>query len=888
MNDPVWNRSTSNEPFFTPLAKRSIPSSALLLISVFSFVLFVAVGGYSVLEFRRTVRQAQQLHAIDLQRDSILLQSKDILDTMVSIFEKSQTALPRGESLQREFRRYQTLYSLMKAEYFSKSESVIDLSENGLSGEAQNYFSQGEQLIQQITAAFMAGSARGAIEMTGSSLPFRVQVVRLTSGDFQSLRLRTYQRALDRKILEYDLIRAHAIRYVLSSCVLVAITIILVVLMIRRENKISSGLKRYHTLLEHSMNPVHVTNGSGVTQYVNPAFLQWSGRDRSSLIGRNLFDMMNIVGGEKQTESLWALIIPVLSTGKAWSEDVEWMRPDGQLVVSHLLISPVQKSRGLISECIAFHADLTERKEFTRKIVETQRQYRSIVESSLDGIVVVQEGGIVYANPSAVRLFGYASAKEMETLEFMKTVAPPSRPFISMGYEGRTLGEEVLRNHELRGLTKNGKMIDLEANAHVVEWNSCPAVQASFRDITERKMLEREQALWLWEQETLSDIDRKLVGVVDLEKIFAAILQQTLNLTRSHFAGVLLFDETHTALQWKAIRGNTLQHVLEFFSPNDTLISMLNNVEPLVIHGTNTEAQAKIFQVPVIGEEQLVSTAWMPLTVEDSNRGMLVVGYRHYHDFAGREMRLLTSLAEKHSLAMVNAQLYADLLQREKELEILSGARVQAQEDERRRIAREIHDGLGQLLTAIKFNLEILEDTITVGQEERQRIDDMKGLLDNVMKEAREISYNLMPSVLEDFGLAPALQLLCEQFGSRSNVKVQYQTYSLNERFDPQLEIGLYRIVQESLNNVAKHAQATEISLQVIRHAGGLRLVIEDNGKGITIHPHIVRMTGKGGMGLVGMRERAASFGGTFTLDSTPNNGTMIVVEIPLLKADNL
>ena len=191
-------------------------------------------------------------------------------------------------------------------------------------------------------------------------------------------------------------------------------------------------------------------------------------------------------------------------------------------------------------------------------------------------------------------------------------------------------------------------------------------------------------------------------------------------------------------------------------------------------------------------------------------------------------------------------------------------------------------------LKTLKFNLEILEDTITAGQEERQRIDDMKGLLDNVMKEAREISYNLMPSVLEDFGLAPALQLLCEQFGSRSNVKVQYQTYGLNERFEPQLEIGLYRIVQESLNNVAKHAQATEISLQVIRHAGGLRLVIEDNGKGITIHPHIVRMTGKGGMGLVGMRERAASFGGTFTLDSTPNNGTMIVVEIPLLKADNL
>ena len=105
------------------------------------------------------------------------------------------------------------------------------------------------------------------------------------------------------------------------------------------------------------------------------------------------------------------------------------------------------------------------------------------------------------------------------------------------------------------------------------------------------------------------------------------------------------------------------------------------------------------------------------MIVEGKQKGMLVVGYRQYHDFAGREMRLLISLAEKNSIAMVNVQLYTDLLQREKELEILSGARVQAQEDERRRIAREIHDGLGQMLTAIKFNLEILEDMITTGKE---------------------------------------------------------------------------------------------------------------------------------------------------------------------------
>jgi signal transduction histidine kinase len=358
-----------------------------------------------------------------------------------------------------------------------------------------------------------------------------------------------------------------------------------------------------------------------------------------------------------------------------------------------------------------------------------------------------------------------------------------------------------------------------------------------------------------------------------------------LNLTRAHFSAVLLFDDPY--MQWISICGNTLQHTAEMFSPNETLRDILKNEDPLIMQNSTTNTRYPLSQLSIVEEEKLISIAWLPLIVEGKHKGMLVVGYRQYHDFAGREMRLLISLAEKHSIAMVNSQLYTDLLQREKELEILSSARVQAQDDERRRIAREIHDGLGQMLTAIKFNLEILEDMITPGKDERERIDDMKNLLDSVMKEAREISYNLMPSVLDDFGLAPALQLLSEQFANRTNVKVQFQAHGITDRFDPNLEIGLYRIAQESLNNISKHAEATEVNLQIINHNNGIRLVIEDNGKGITTQPSLIRATGKGGMGLPGMRERASSIGGSLTIDSTPNNGTLITVEVPLLKSRN-
>ena len=669
--------------------------------------------------------------------------------------------------------------------------------------------------------------------------------------------------------------------------VLVGFCIVLFLLLAHRSRKNNSLLKRFNALLEFSLNPVYITDDTGVTRYANPAFLQWTGMNQSSVIGQNLFNLMRMTAHTGSKESVWSSAKSVLLTGKVWIREVEFARADGQTVIADLILSPVLDSNGKFLECIALHNDLAERKEFKRKMVETQHQYRSIVESSLDGIMVVQNERLVYVNPSAVSIFGYTSAEEMQLLNFTETVAQPSKPFLTMTPDGHATGEEVLRNYELRGLTKQGKMIDLEANAHVIVWNDHPAVQASFRNITERKMLEREQTLWLWEQETLSDIDRKLVGVVDLNKIFAAILQQTLNLTRAHFSGVLLFDERQMQMQWSSICGNTLQHPADTFNLNETLRDILKNEEPLIIQDLNSDTRYPLSELSIVAEEKLISAAWLPLIVEGKHRGILVVGYRHYHDFTGREMRLLISLAEKHSIAMVNAQLYTDLLHREKELEILSGARVQAQEDERRRIAREIHDGLGQMLTAIKFNLEILEDMITAGKDERERIDDMKNLLDSVMKEAREISYNLMPSVLDDFGLAPALQLLSEQFANRTNVKVQFHAHGITERLDSNLEIGLYRIAQESLNNVSKHAEATEVNLQIINHSNGIRLVIEDNGKGITAQSSPIRATGKGGMGLPGMRERASSIGGVLTIDSTPNNGTLITVEVPLIKSNN-
>jgi signal transduction histidine kinase len=207
---------------------------------------------------------------------------------------------------------------------------------------------------------------------------------------------------------------------------------------------------------------------------------------------------------------------------------------------------------------------------------------------------------------------------------------------------------------------------------------------------------------------------------------------------------------------------------------------------------------------------------------------------------------------------------------------------VDAQEDERRRLARELHDGLGQVLTAIKFSIEILEDAPNLTAQDRERLSDIRAQLEAAMKEVREISSNLMPSVLEDFGLSPALESLCHQTAKSTGLTVRFQTQGVVERLPSSVETGLYRIAQEALTNAAKHAEATEVEVQLFTRDRSLWLTVEDDGKGFDVEGGNVRRTTPGRIGLVSMKERVAALGGILTIETRPGAGTEILVELPL------
>jgi len=211
---------------------------------------------------------------------------------------------------------------------------------------------------------------------------------------------------------------------------------------------------------------------------------------------------------------------------------------------------------------------------------------------------------------------------------------------------------------------------------------------------------------------------------------------------------------------------------------------------------------------------------------------------------------------------------------------------VAAQEAERLRVARELHDGVSQVLASVQFRLKVLEGRLQPGQRPLRRdTEKAHALLDRALHEVRRISENLRPSELDELGLLSAIRGAGEEFTERTGVKVRLSTLHLPETLAPELSLTVYRIVQEALNNVQKHARASRVKIRIAREDGVIVLKIEDDGRGFAVDGR-ARGRRKPGFGLVNMKERAAFLGGTFEIESGPGAGTRLTVRLPSASTD--
>jgi signal transduction histidine kinase len=230
--------------------------------------------------------------------------------------------------------------------------------------------------------------------------------------------------------------------------------------------------------------------------------------------------------------------------------------------------------------------------------------------------------------------------------------------------------------------------------------------------------------------------------------------------------------------------------------------------------------------------------------------------------------------------AIENSKLMETIRQHRYELRQLTEKLFQSQEEERRRIARELHDETSQSLTAVKLGLDRLEQKIPVENPALESdLKDIRKMLMRTSSEIRRLSYKLHPTLLIDLGLEPALNLYFKEILDHSNLDIHFNMIGFDERMDRDLETALYRFSQEALTNTLKHSGAETFSCKIIKSYPNLIFTAEDDGIGFDER---IENQDKRSLGLIGMRERTSLLGGTFQLKGNPGEGVRIRIEIPL------
>ncbi|HMK04972.1 MAG TPA: sensor histidine kinase, partial [Ferruginibacter sp.] len=248
---------------------------------------------------------------------------------------------------------------------------------------------------------------------------------------------------------------------------------------------------------------------------------------------------------------------------------------------------------------------------------------------------------------------------------------------------------------------------------------------------------------------------------------------------------------------------------------------------------------------------------------------LLLVGFLGYRNLRHRQL-----------LAKQKEELQQQrILELEKDKQLIAvDAMLKGQEEERSRLAKDLHDGLGGLLSGVKFSLSNMKDNLIITADNMAVFERSLDMIDTSIKELRRVAHNMMPEMLTKFGLDEALKEYCNSINAAKLLTVKYQSLGMEGRLDKSVEIIIYRIIQELLNNTIKHAAATESFVQLIREGSRLSIVVEDNGKGFDTTASAENK----GAGLLNIRSRVDYLKGRLDIHAEPGKGTLINIEFKI------
>ena len=372
---------------------------------------------------------------------------------------------------------------------------------------------------------------------------------------------------------------------------------------------------------------------------------------------------------------------------------------------------------------------------------------------------------------------------------------------------------------------------------------------------------------WLRQLESLNEIGNALARELDLPRLLALVTQRLRALVDARYVLIALPDEPGT-IRIAAADGESAADLL------DVRVLAAHSKSGRVLERRRGERVDELGRDPEVDQEFAAAFGvrtglYVPLVAHGRAIGVIIAHDRAGSDprFTEDDLRLAEAFADRAAVAVdLSKRVAQDALRRV----------VAAQELERRRLARELHDETGQALTSILLGLKAAEDAGGQG-EMRAAIASLRDLVVGTLHDVRRLALELRPRALDDFGLVAALERLTETFAEQTGIDVDFEHSLGPDRLPGEVETALYRIVQEALTNVLKHARAGRVSVVLSRRDGAVTAVIEDDGSGFD-SPGLQ----EGGLGLVGMRERLGLINGRLSVESTEGAGTTIVAEVPL------
>jgi PAS domain S-box-containing protein len=497
--------------------------------------------------------------------------------------------------------------------------------------------------------------------------------------------------------------------------------------------------------------------------------------------------------------------------------------------------------------------NISERKKSEEALMESESRFRSVLNNSLDVIYRfnIQTGRYEYMSP-AIRRMGFEPEEmtAMTNKEVFSRVHPDDLPDLQRGLTA--LAEKGIGYAEYRFMNKSS-IYKWWANQMVITNDEMgkPLYRDGYvRDITERK--QAEEAL----RETRDYLD---------------------NLFNYANAPIIVWDSEFKVTRFnhafERLTGRTANEVvgnkLDLLFPDENRKASME-----IIRQTQPGERWEVVEIPIFNLDGTIHTVlWNSATVYSANGQTAIATIAQGQDIT--ERKKAEEAVQRYTLELETYRNHLEDMvnQRTQELQSLSRRLISLQEEERRDISRELHDQTGQSLTVLNM---LLAKSLRSPETSQSDVKEAQQLVKEVLSQVRALSSSLHPGMLEDLGLLPTLEWYLNDFGKKTGIKVKFDYSELNRNLPGEFNITIYRVIQESLTNIARYAEVKEATVSLTLENQSLSILIEDKGKGFAVESQ------PQGVGLRGMRERVNSLKGTLRIHSVPREGTLIEAELPV------